>query len=130
MAEREELPHFLAVTHRKFHTPHWAIIFTGLVAGTLTLTGTFIYGLTISTIARLLVYAVTCAALPVLRRKQDANQAFHISGGIPIAGAAILLTVWLLSNNTGQEARDSVIAAAAGMAIFAAYRYSRTKRRR
>lgn len=128
MAEREELPHFLAVTHRRFHTPHWAILFTGLVAGVLTLTGTFIYGLTISTIARLLVYAVTCAALPVLRRKQGASPAFQITGGVPIAGAAILLTAWLLSNNTGHEARDSAIAAATGMAIFAAYRYSKTTR--
>jgi len=61
----------------------------------LTLKSSFVAALTISTIARLVAYAVTCAALPVLRRKSDAAPAhFKLRGGVVIAieipsGAAV-----------------------------------------
>jgi APA family basic amino acid/polyamine antiporter len=75
MGERRELPHFLGATHTRFHTPHYAILFTGAIMLTLALSGTFIYALTISTLARLMIYMTTCAALPVLRRKVGAPAA-------------------------------------------------------
>jgi APA family basic amino acid/polyamine antiporter len=119
MAERGEMPRFLGVTHPRFQTPHLAILATGAVMLILTLSGTFIYGVTISTLARLMIYMTTCAALPVLRRKAGAAQ-LPVPGGVIIAAAAVLLGCWLLSNSTWREARDTAIAATAGFAIFAA----------
>ena len=75
MAERGELPGIVGRTHARFHTPHVAIYFTGLIVLVLTLTGTFVYAATISVIARLLAYASTCAALPVLRRRKGSPAA-------------------------------------------------------
>ena len=123
MGERGEMPRFLGRTHTHFHTPHYAILFTGAVMLALALSGTFIYALTISTLARLTIYMTTCAALPVLRRKAGVRAALlHVKGGVAIAAAAILLACWLLSNSTWREARDTAIAAALGLVIFAVSR--------
>jgi amino acid transporter len=92
----------------------------------LTLSSSLIYALTVSTIARLLAYAATCAALPTLRYRKGVPEAHvKIPGGIVISVLAILLSVWLLTNSTRIEARDSAIALAVGIAIYFGYRIAR-----
>jgi len=123
MAERHELPAFLAATHRRFHTPHIAILITAAAVLVLTLSGTFVYAATISVIARLLSYSATCAALPVLRRRSDARPAlFRAPVGVAVSVASLLLAAWLLSNSTGRQARDAGIAAALGLLVYFAAR--------
>ena len=126
MSGRHELPQILSDVHKRFRTPHIAIIGTAALMLALTLSSSLIYALTVSTIARLLAYAATCAALPRLRYKKDVPEALvKIPGGIVISVLAILLSIWLLTNSTRVEARDSAIAVAVGIAIYVAYRLSR-----
>jgi amino acid transporter len=126
MAQRRELPSFMAATHPRYHTPHVSILLTGVVVLVLTLSGTFVYAATVSVIARLLSYGATCAALPVLRRRSTAPVAvFRAPAGIAASIAALLLTGWLLTNITGRQARDAVIAAALGILIYLAPRLLR-----
>lgn len=128
MAERRELPQFIGSVHRRFRTPHVSILITAAVMLALTLSGTFVYAATISAIARLLTYAATCAALPVLRRKERELPAlFHAPAGPALAIMALLLTAWLLANSTRQQARDSAIAATVGVLIYFAYRITGEK---
>ena len=92
----------------------------------LTLSGTFVYAVTVSVIARLLSYAATCAALPALRRKRGAPPAaFKAPAGVLAAIVSLLLAGWLLSNSTGPQRRDAGIAALLGLAIYAARRTGR-----
>ena len=117
------LPQGLAGVHRRFRTPHVAILITAALMLALTLSSSLIYALTVSTIARLLAYGATCVALPALRRQKDAPPAFFtLPVGTAISVIAVLLSIWLLSNSTLKEARDSAIAAAAGLLIYFAYR--------
>ena len=126
MSVHNELPKALAAVHPRFHTPHVAIVLTTALMLALTLSSTLIYALTVSTIARLLAYAATCAALPTLRRKQNAPPAlFSVPGGTIISIVAILLSLWLLSNSTAIEARDSAIAVVAGLLIYLTYKLTR-----
>jgi len=125
MAARGELPGVLAAVNKRFHTPHAAILLTSALMAALTLSGTFLYAVAISTIARLLIYAATCAALPVLRRRAGAPSAtFHVPAGIAVSFAVLLLTTWLLWNATWREGRDTAIAAAVGLAVYALRRSS------
>jgi amino acid transporter len=125
IAEQRQLPSILAKVHRRFFTPHVAILVTAGVMLVLTLRSSFIAALTISAIARLVTYAVTCAALPVLRGRKDVPVAqFKVRGGPVIAIAALILAVWLLSNSSLREAVTALIAAAVGMVIYLAYRFS------
>lgn len=126
IAERKELPSFLARVHPRFATPHISIIITTVLMLVLTLRSSFVAALTISTIARLIAYAVTCAALPVLRKRTDAPAAhFRLWGGPIIAVAALILSTWLLLNSTLYEAVATTIAMAVGFGIYVAYRIVR-----
>ncbi len=128
MAANRELPRIFAVIHERFRTPHVAIIATGALMMALTLSGTFIYAATISTIARLLSYIATCLGVIVLRRRDKEHPAhFKAPAGVAVSIAAMVLIVWLLAHSTGREARDTAIAAAAGLLIYGAQRYMRRK---
>src|SRR5437667_2111268 len=108
IAERKQLPSFLAQVNRKFFTPHISIVITAAVMLVVTLKSSFVAALTISAIARLVTYAVTCAALPVLRRCPGVPKAsFRLPGGPIIAIAALVLSAWLLLNSTLYEAMRS-----------------------
>ncbi len=126
IAEQKQLPSMFAAIHRRFFTPHVAILVTAVVMLVLTLKSSFVAALTISAIARLVTYAVTCAALPVLRARADAPKAmFRVRGGPIIAVAALGLAIWLLANSTLKEAITAVIAAAVGIVIYSTYRVVR-----
>ena len=123
IAEQKQLPLFLARVHRRFFTPHVSIFITTAIMLILTLKSSFVAALTISTIARLVAYAVTCAALPVLRRRTVAPAAsFKLPGGTLIALAALILSAWLLMNSTLYEAIATTIAAVVGFLIYLSYR--------
>ena len=84
MAERGELPRALASAHSRFQTPHAAIALTAAAAAVLTLSGTFVYAVTVSTISRLLAYLATCAALPVFRVREQSSPARTRMPGGPV----------------------------------------------
>ena len=127
MATRGELPAFLGSIHPRFRTPQTSIILTAAIMGALTLSGTFLYAVTISTLARLTLYAVTCGALPVLRNRRDAPPAaFRAPAGLPISLAALTLCGWLIANTTWREVRDTAIAAAVGLLIYLLTRYAKS----
>src|SRR5438445_7036356 len=112
-AEAKQLPPLLARVHPRFFTPHISIVITAALMLALTLKSSFVAALTISAIAWLVTYAVTCAALPVLRRRADAPKAaFRLPGGSIIAVLSLVLAVWLLMNSTLYEAVAATIAAA------------------
>jgi basic amino acid/polyamine antiporter, APA family len=122
MAEQQQLPAFIAKVHSRFFTPYVAIVFTCLFMLVLTLSSSFVAALTISAIARLVTYAVTCAALPVFRRRADSPPAmFHLPAGVLISILSLVLAMWLLTNSTRYEAKASAMAAAAGLLIYAVY---------
>ena len=119
MAEARQLPPALARLHPVYRTPVLSIAVSCAAILLLTLTRGHIYLLTISTISRLFVFAVTIAALPVFRRRPKMAPAlFSLPGGMTIPVIALLMIVWLLSSTSLRETRDVVIATLAGMAVF------------
>jgi amino acid transporter len=131
MAGDRKLPRVFAVTHDRFRTPHVAIIATAAVMLALALSGTFISVLTVSVIARLLAYIVTCAGLIVLRRRDEREMRFKAQfkapAGVAVSIAALALSAWLLAQSSAGEARNSAVAAAVGLLIYGAYKLARRK---
>ena len=74
MSEQGELPNTIGRTHERFRTPHISIIITATAILIFTIQSSFVTALTISTITRLLVYAATCGALPVLRMPRRCSE--------------------------------------------------------
>lgn len=64
MAERGDLPAWLANVHRTFATPASSILFFAAMVAALAISGSFVWLAVISTLARMIVYAATILALP------------------------------------------------------------------
>jgi amino acid transporter len=99
LAEKGDFPQAFAAIHPRFHTPYVSIlVFAAMVWG-LALVGDFKWNVTLSAVARLLYYAVGCAALPILRRKQpEAPSAmFHLPAGNFLAVVGVILCVILIT---------------------------------
>jgi amino acid transporter len=132
MAAQGQLPVPLARVHRRFRTPHVAILVSAAAALLLSLSGTFIYALKLTVITRVIVYASTCVALPVLRRRArtavpirtlgETPASFEAPAGMSISIVCVILCLLLLANTGWREARDVAIAIAIGLAIYAATR--------
>lgn len=124
MAEHGQLPAWLASVHPRFRTPAATVVVSSAVILVLTLSGTFIYLVAISTISRLVTYMITCSALPVLRRRPDAPAPmFRAPGGNVAAVLATLVCLWMLTNSSLREARDTSLAVAVGLAIYLSHRF-------
>jgi len=119
MAHNGELPRALSSTHARFQTPAAAIVATGIAAALLALFSTFVSALTISTIVRLVAYMVTCAALPVMRRRTELPRpSFYAPAGPLVSAGAVALALWLISNSPWAEVRVAVIFAIVGGALY------------
>jgi len=125
MAEQKEVPKIIGATHEKFKTPYVSLLLTAIAMLILTIQSSFISALTISTITRLLVYATTCASLPVLRRKTGAPEAkFIVPFGVIASILSLILTIWLLTNvDFKKEGLAILIAALVGLILYFAYRF-------
>ncbi|MEO7082966.1 MAG: amino acid permease [Gemmatimonadaceae bacterium] len=120
MADAGQLPRGLAAVHPRYLTPVSSIALAAVVSLALTLSSTFVYLLTVSTIARLLIFAVCCVALPVLRRHEaDLPALVRMPGGVVIPVLALVLIAWLLAGSSWSATRDVVISVAAGAVLLA-----------
>ena len=99
LAEQGDFPEAFAAIHRKFHTPYVSILVFAAMVWALALTGDFKWNVTLSAVARLLYYAVGCAALPILRRKSttDTPAMFTLPAGNFFAALGLLLCAILIT---------------------------------
>ncbi|MBC8083746.1 MAG: amino acid permease, partial [Hymenobacter sp.] len=119
LADQGQIPAVFGATHSRVRTPYVALLVSAALKLLLAVSGTFIYALTLSTIIRLTYFALTCAALPVLRRRFPARPApFRLVGGPVVAVVCIALCLWLLLSSTGPEARDVAGAAVGGLGLY------------
>jgi amino acid transporter len=103
LGERGDFPAPFARVHPRYRTPHVSIlIFTGFV-WCLAVFGNFKWNVIISSVARLFVYILVCAALPVLRRKRPSVSAFRVPGGDYIAALGVALMLLLVSRMRAAE---------------------------
>jgi APA family basic amino acid/polyamine antiporter len=97
LAEQGDFPEAFAAVHPRFHTPYVSILVFAVLVWAFALTGEFKWNVTLSAVARLLYYAVCCAALPVLRRKQPGAARFRLPAGNLFAGLAVLMCAALVT---------------------------------
>ncbi len=91
MAESGELPRAMARVHPRYATPHIAIVLTSVLAAGLGAFFTYRELVGFSNVTVVFQYALTCIAVPVLRRRDPGNPGrFRVPLGpvIPFLGAA------------------------------------------
>ena len=123
MSEQGELPQIVGRTHEKFRTPYVSLFLTAITMLFLTIQSSFITAVAIATITRLLVYATTCASLPVFRRRNNTPEAAFVAPfGIAASVLSLLLIVWLLTNvDFRKEGLAILVIGAIGLVLYFAY---------
>jgi amino acid transporter len=106
LAEDGSLPAWFGVVHPRFHTPANSIIFFGALALLLTLYGSFLWLAAATVVSRILLYGLTCAAVPVLRPKLATEHSFVLPGGYLIPSLGLVACGWLAL----QVSQSSIIA--------------------
>jgi basic amino acid/polyamine antiporter, APA family len=97
LAENGDFPKAFAAVHSRFHTPYISILIFAALVWVFSLGGSFAWNLTLSAVARLFYYAVGCAALPMLRKKQPGQALFQLPGGQILAVLGVAICVVLLT---------------------------------
>lgn len=97
MGERGDFPAFFAKIHLRFRTPHVSIMIFAALLLIFSVAGDFPWNAMLSIVSRLFVYGSVAAALPVLRKKHPATDAFRLPGGIFIPALALLFTLVLVT---------------------------------
>jgi amino acid transporter len=91
LAKGRDLPQLFAAVSPRFHTPWFSILFYAAAVWGLAMVGNFAWNVTLSVVARLFYYAVVCAAVIALRRKQPQAARLRLPGGqvLAVLGIAI-----------------------------------------
>jgi basic amino acid/polyamine antiporter, APA family len=114
------LPRQLARVHPRWRTPHVAILFQGVLAAALALSGSFVQLALLSVIARLFAYVATaCAAIVLQRRHPDRPGTLRLPGGPAIPVLAIALSLGLLASASWQNLAMGAAALALGVVVYA-----------
>lgn len=95
LGEKRDFPRVFAAVHRRFHTPHFSILTFALLTWAFALLGSFSWNVTLSAVARLFVYGVSCIALPVLRKQRPGQAWFRLPAGNLFVGLALLICIAL-----------------------------------
>jgi len=116
LAEQGDLPRIFGRIHPRFQTPDFAIAFTSLVALGLAFSGSFATMAAASAVARLLVYAGTCAS--VLRLRREGRASFTIPGGPVVPVVALVISVAILYGASAIQLQVGLAAVAFGAALY------------
>jgi len=116
LAEQRDVPRIFGRIHSRFHTPDVAIVFTCLSTLVLAVTGSFATLAPVSAVARLVIYAGTCAAVLALRRKGKAP--FTIPGGAAVPAIALAVCIVILYGARADQLEAGLKALAAGAILY------------
>jgi basic amino acid/polyamine antiporter, APA family len=124
-AERRDFPQFFAAVHPKFRTPHISILIYTALTLALAIYGSFIWNAILSSVARLITYALVCAALIRLRITRPHADAFRLPAGILFAIVGIAFSVVMVMQMNQQHLKIvTAVAAFATVNWFLARRRS------
>ena len=123
LSEEKQFPKLFSKLHPKNRTPVWSLIIFTAVTLTASLTGSFIYAVSISVISKVLIFLMVCAAMIKLRKKRPEEKNFYkLPYGYLFAIIGILASVGLLLSSEFSELVDVLITMAIGMLLYALYK--------
>jgi amino acid transporter len=117
-SERRDFPVLFAKLHPAYGTPAASIIFFTAIGSILAISGTFVWLVTVSVVARLANYFVTCLTVPVLRKRSAEPPQFKIPLGPAVPVAGMLLCLWLFTNAAWTDIRSFALACGAGALLY------------
>jgi APA family basic amino acid/polyamine antiporter len=118
--EHGDFPRVLARVHPRYRTPHVAVLVHAVLVCVFAIFGSFIWNAILSAVARLVTYAVVCAAVLALRRRHPDASRSQLSRLIPLVGLAFSVVLV-----TQMEAAHAAIAALVTLAALVNWLWAR-----
>ncbi len=110
LSEAKQFPSIFSHLHPKFRTPVYSLLAFSTVSILVSVTGSFIYAVSISVITKILQFLMVCFVLIKLRKKNPAaTDYFKLPYGQAFAIIGMITSVWLLSSSKLNEFRDVLI---------------------
>ena len=117
------LPRWFARVHPRFLTPANSIVFYGVLSFAMAAFGSFLWLAAASVLTRLLLYIVTCAAVPVLRSRVPERPGFRLPLGPLLPALGIAACAWLLLNVNREAMLLTAAFVLAGSGLYALQRW-------
>lgn len=118
-SEEKQFPAVFSFIHPKYKTPTLSLLLFMTVTIIVSINYSFLSAASLSAITRVMIYAIVCISLIVLRKKNPLQTGFFkIRFGKFFAVAGIVITIWLLSSSGLKELKDVAIAVAIGLLIY------------
>src|SRR6185503_17553715 len=119
-SEENQFPKVFSFIHPKHKTPTWSLLLFMIITIIISLTYSFLEAASISAITRVMIYAIVCTTLIILRKKRPEQTGFFkIKYGSAFAVLGVLIAIWLLSSAKGNELIAVAIALGIGLVIYA-----------
>ncbi|OFY43576.1 MAG: amino acid transporter [Bacteroidetes bacterium GWF2_40_14] len=117
--EAGQFPAIFAKTHDKTAVPYISLVLYAVVTILVSVTGTFIYALTISVISKVFIFATISAALIKFRRVNKPSKAtFVLRYGHFSAILGIIICIWMLFASRMSDFLDVLITVSVGIGVF------------
>ena len=118
-SEEKQFPKIFSFIHPKYKTPTLSLLLFMTVTILVSINYSFLSAASLSAITRVMIYAIVCISLIVLRKKNAAQTGyFKIRYGNFFAIAGISITIWLLSSSGLKELKHVAIAIGIGLLIY------------
>ena len=124
LSEKNQFPKVFSKTHSKTAVPHISLWLYSVIVILVSISGTFIYLLSISVICSILAYFTVSASLIKLRM-QNKITGFKLKFGNSIAILGMLICIWLLSVADLSKLIDVLITIGGGLVIYFIFRSTR-----
>lgn len=112
LTEQRSLPRWFGRVSARFATPANSVLFMGAAVAALALSGSFVWLAVLSTLARLVVYAASISALPLVDRRGGARMWLVTAAGLAVC-------VWAAAQSEWKSWLGLAAAVVAGFVLYA-----------
>ena len=127
-SEENQFPKLFSFIHPKYKTPTWSLLLFMAITIGVSLSYSFLSAASISAITRVVIYAIVCVTLIILRKKRPEQvNFFKVRYGSIVAILGVMIAIWLLSSAKINELRDVAIAIGIGLVIYIMMRLTKKK---
>jgi APA family basic amino acid/polyamine antiporter len=113
MGVRGDLPVWFGVVSPTLKSPANSILFLGLIVAALAISGSFVWLAVVSTLARVILYPVTIAALPFAPKRSSLKPIHWVSGA-----AGILICLWGMTQANAQAWLTLLVLSIFGLLLY------------
>lgn len=123
LSEADQFPKIFSRLHPRFSTPIYSLFAFSAITLIASLSGSFIYAVSISVISKILIFMVVCSALIKLRKQDRPGASFYkIPYGYLFAILGILASLWLLFSSKSTELVDVAVTILVGIVLYIVFK--------